>query len=127
MAWHEKYLSIPFECNKFDFTSCDCGGLVLLVLEQERGIILPRIDSCVKFTAKQKHEAICAYNKYIVSIDKKDIEPFDVFTQISADHVYHCGIFIDRDRILHSTIDRGVRIEPSKLLMSNAKYYRVMQ
>lgn len=124
--WYEKYLSIPFECNCFDSISCDCGGLILLILRQEKIADLPRFDSCVKFTAKEKHTAITQYYKYFKRVERKDIQPFDVFLQIIDASVFHAGIIVDKEKILQSTMDKGVRLEKLRtILMHETSFYRV--
>lgn len=126
MAWYTKYLSIPFECNKFDMHSCDCGGLVLLVLSQEKIIDLPRLDTCVKFTAKEKHTAISEYSKYLTEVERENIQAFDVFLQMIDESVFHVGIVIDKNKILQTTIDKGVTITPlNNILMTETTFYRV--
>jgi len=124
--WYEKYLSVPFECNKFDMTSCDCGGLVLLVLSQEGIIDLPRLDTCVKFTAKEKHAAFTKYYRYFKQVERKDIQPFDVFLQIIDESVFHVGIVVDKEKILQATMDKGVRLEKlNTVLIHETSFYRI--
>lgn len=37
--WTEKYMRIPFKEGGRSFAGCDCGGLALLVLREEKGVL----------------------------------------------------------------------------------------
>lgn len=39
--WPLRYLAVPFRERGRDFDGADCWGLVLLILAQERGVIVP--------------------------------------------------------------------------------------
>lgn len=48
----EKYLSVPYRKGGRDESGCDCWGLARLVLERERGILLPSYDGAAESDAE---------------------------------------------------------------------------
>ncbi len=119
--WWKKYLSIPFQFGKMSFTSCDCGGLVLLVFKEELKKDIPLLFTA---GAKDKHKEFNKYINFFEEIKKEDVQEYDVFVQYGDN--WHIGLVVNKNLVLESTIDRGVLLRNIKVLnLEHTKYYRL--
>lgn len=109
MAWTDKYIGIPFAENGRDFDGCDCGGLVLLALRTERGIVAR--DFGAEYTAAEfrgregrRHlEALIAEcAREFPRVDAP--RPLDVLRFAVGGAICHVGLYVDGlggGRMLH--------------------------
>ena len=122
--WYEKYIGIPFECNKADMISCDCIGVLFLVTRNELKIDEPRLD-CLDWTARKKSDYLRVYKEYLTEIPREEIKEFDIFIQ-KQKGVYHVGVVIDKTKILQATLHRGINVAPvEQILNVPTNFYRI--
>jgi cell wall-associated NlpC family hydrolase len=107
--WVKKYIGIPFASNGRTLASCDCYGLVRLVLNNEYKLNLPQLSDDytdalnVKETARlfEKHLPVLAGEKISVPQEKAVV--------VINEHGVpaHIGIVAGDGYILHTGIKTG--------------------
>lgn len=102
----EKYINIKYKQGGRDKEGCDCYGLVKLIYEKERGIILPDFNDIV-FDGKLWYDK---FNEIDRRIGKGLVEvqpPFSLYDgiifysekgRVIADHI---GMWIGNNRFIH--------------------------
>ena len=109
--WWVKYIGIPFTPGGRSATACDCWGLVRLVYQHELGKRLPSWDA---YTDLQDLGALrTLLGGALPQFDQlKDPEPFSIALFRSPSNVFHVGVLIDADKMLHITSGKDACIEP---------------
>lgn len=107
MYWSDKYIGIPFLEGGRDFKGCDCGGLVLLVLREERGVeARDFVDYEVEdFKSLRGLIKIGRGIDEVVSEDwvrvGGEVKPFDLLRFKKGKAHCHVGIYAGENRFLH--------------------------
>jgi hypothetical protein len=108
--WTDKYLGIPFREHGRDFKGCDCGGLVLLILREERGVIardintiLARSDYQTRAGHAKVQAAVAECLQEWVPVSKEhDPRPYDLaLYRLSDGTECHCGCLVDQRYMIH--------------------------
>jgi len=97
------YVGIPFQKNNGTREGCDCWRLVVLIYRERLGIGLP------DFTGIYVDGSLASLKKVtrIIRDKKKEWKrvvtpaPYDVILIRTGSMLYHCGIVIDKKRMLH--------------------------
>lgn len=138
-SWSDKYISppIPFVPCGRDFSGCDCGGLVLLVLREEFGIVA--LDAEREYEAahfermthdkrKVLEQAIDEAMREWVPIEREEAQAGDMATFAPKGVPCHVGVVIVPGRMLHMEQEAGqsslADIHGLKWGSSFAGYYR---
>ncbi len=96
----DKYYTIPYKPNGYDFDGCDCFGLLWLWYKNELGIDLPKYDENIG-----KMQSVFS-EKILLTADINDV----VLLECAGDHV---GIVIGNGLFIHSL--NGVGVAVSKI------------
>lgn len=105
----KQYIGVPY-CRGGSGPRCfDCSGFVSYVYKKH-GTHLPR-------TAQAQYRAV-------KHIPKKQAQPGDLIFFLSGNHVYHVGIYLGGNRVLHSP-KTGHRVRIERIWTSNVKYGRL--
>lgn len=94
------FVGIPYRIGGDDFTGCDCYGLARLYLREAHGIALPRYPGV---EIRGDHFAVLAAEgggSPWRRLDRREARDGDVVL-IDRPPRLHCGVMIDRRRILH--------------------------
>lgn len=75
----------------------DCSAFVRNVYEKSLNIYLPR-------TSREQF-------KYTKQIDKNNIQKGDLVFFLNSKGIHHVGIIYDKDKFIHASSSRGVRID----------------
>ena len=107
-----KYIEIPFKHKGRDFKGCDCYGLIRLIYEQERSILLPdylELDYNCDLNEDDETHIQDKFNDQL-SCGWQIIEsPFDLWDtlifyansrRVIADHI---GLCIGDDKFIHTS------------------------
>lgn len=100
--WWSKYIGIPFKEQGRGPAGYDCWGLVRLIYAEELGILLP----CWAAVDKQDNyaTAVRRLDSAMPSFKKLDgPEEFSMALFDSTSHIYHIGVLVDEQRMLHCT------------------------
>lgn len=106
--WTKKYTDpgIPFVAGGRDFSGCDCGGLVLLALKEEKGIIAKDFSNYnpKDFATREgyKHLAKLVEDALIdwpVTVDRPI--PFDLVRMEVGSARCHVGLYVGNGYFLH--------------------------
>lgn len=100
--WWTKYIGLPFEEQGRGPKGYDCWGLVRLVYEEELQILLP------SWAAKGREDnydtAKVRFDAALPKFHKLDgPEDFAMALFDSSSHVFHIGVLVDKERMLHCT------------------------
>lgn len=113
MNWSDKYIGIPFVEGGRDFHGCDCGGLVLLVLRCEKGII-GRDFTAYELEDFKTRRGLMTIGKGIDAVVAEEWEPvsgepraFDLLRFNTGKASCHVGIYVGDGRFLHVESGRG--------------------
>lgn len=110
--WTGKYIGIPFVEGGRDFSGCDCGGLVLLALKLEKGVIASDFNNY----GKREFKNMCGYavlGQGIEELMKEWIPvdeplPFDLVRFRYGRLPCHVGIYAGNGKFLHVEESQGV-------------------
>jgi len=105
MADMTEYIGIPFLKDGKDKNGCDCWRLVVMAYRERLGIELPDFTGIYvdgSLASLKKVSRMIRDNKEMwKKVDKP--QPYDVILLRTGSMVYHCGVVIDRKRMLHIT------------------------
>lgn len=103
MNWTDRYIEIPFKPDGRDRQGLDCWGLVCLVYRERLGIELPDykgIFTDQSHTTLKKVAGVMTQGRE--SWQKVDTpRPYDVVMLRTGTYMWHVGIVIDNNRMLH--------------------------
>ena len=125
MSWWTKYLGIPFKHGGSDFSGVDCGGLVLLVMREEKGVNIMHEAQNMPFTAKNKH---CAISYHIGQYFEQVNEPkeMDVFILLRRGAWNHAGLLLPDNKFIHACEGDQVRVEQRQFSKTELQgFYRL--
>lgn len=124
-SWVNDYIGIPFETHGRDHNGLDCWGLVRLVYEEKKGIILPSFTD-VYDDIKQDNKSIAAeiranmprweqvaHSTHDGLVWDKDPEALDVVVMNIGNRPLHVGLMVSKDCMLH--IERGIESACEKI------------
>lgn len=134
LEWPAIYVGLPYKQNGRDRSGIDCWGLVRLVLEEQKNLILPLWDTVKDFTTAALTIESERLSDEWLPIKMDAIKEFDVCEMRDAYRDYgghwkmgrvHCGIVAPRNRLLHIRKDSN-SICPSieKVLNRDPLFYR---
>ena len=109
--WSAGYVGIPYKNRGRDRAGIDCYGLVVLVFREVFGVSLTSFDD-FDIESPEIHD-VWDESRGLewVRVEDEDVAPGDVVDVILMG-VPHCGMVVDKSRMLHSRIGAGVLIEP---------------
>jgi cell wall-associated NlpC family hydrolase len=116
MSWVEKYIGIPYrKYGREREEGLDCWGLVREVYKQELGITLPSFMGEYEADSKRVffnsvHRVFDAEKSNWIKAEKP--KEFDVAAFHRFGVVWHTGICIDKDKMLHLEGKAGSLVEP---------------
>jgi len=127
-----EYVGIPFLKDGLDRNGLDCWRLVVMVYKDRLNIDLPNfsglfVDGSLA-SLKKVTRHIMETKKTWRKVNKPI--PFDVILLRTGNMVYHCGVVIDRKRMLHVMEDVNSTIEEFTSLMWKDKiegFYRYVR
>lgn len=96
--WTDPYINIEFKEGGRDFSGCDCGGLALLVLRREKGILPPDFTdySPEDFKTRGGHARLgsgveALMRECTVVVERP--QPFDLVRYRHGGYPMHIGIW----------------------------------
>lgn len=108
--WSDSYVGIPFKDGGRDASGCDCGGLVLLILQRELGIAARDVNE--PYTRADFHTR--AGNRRLASAvawcledwrelpEGAELKPFDlVLYRVPGGAECHCGCVVTPRLMIH--------------------------
>lgn len=107
MHWSDKYIGIPFVEGGRDFSGCDCGGLVLLVLREECGI---EARDFVDYEVEdfKSLRGLIKIGRGIDEVVSEDwalfggkLKPFDLLRFRAGKAHCHVGIYVGANSFMH--------------------------
>lgn len=105
MSWVKKYIGIPFLEGGRTAGGCDCGGLVLLALKQECGIIAADFNDYGKAEfgngkgMSRLGAGIESLMREWIVVDKP--QPFDLLRFRYGRTPCHVGLWVGQGKFLH--------------------------
>lgn len=99
-GWVGRYVGIPFRDAGYDFSGCNCWGLVHLVLKHEAGVRVPtyaEVSATEIAAANDLFVTGAAHGPWIKV--EKDLRPFDV--ALMRGTPMHAGVLVNETTILH--------------------------
>jgi len=109
-SWESSYLGIPFEMGGRNRDGIDCYGLVVLVFREVFGVDITSFDD-LDIESPELHEVWdAAIGSQWVRLSDEEVAPGDVVDVVFLG-APHCGIVVDKSRMLHSRNGAGVVIE----------------
>lgn len=117
---YDDLLNIPFKHKGRDETGLDCYGAVL---ECCRRAGTPLVD--VFFNIESiPTECVNDYISKGLNVHKISAPKVGALVQSTFQGNAHVGYIVERDKVLHATIDKGVKISPLAIFF-NPIYYEV--
>jgi len=108
-TWVKKYIGIPFASNGRTMKSCDCYGLIRLVLKNEYEIELPQLSNNYKdaLNLAETEKLFAQYRPVIAG--EKILKPEEKALVVITEHGVpaHVGIVAGGGYILHTGIKTG--------------------
>jgi hypothetical protein len=110
MAWSDKYIGIAFKDGGRDFSGCDCGGLALLILREEKGIVAldvnnlyTRRDFMTREGQKNLEKAVAHCLAEWREVPAGEFpRPFDLaLYRVPSESECHCGMVVTPRRMIH--------------------------
>jgi len=109
-SWEYGYLGIPYATRGRDRQGLDCYGLVVLVFREVFGVSLTSFAD-FDIESPEIHDVWDeSRGSEWVRLSDEEVAPGDVVDVILMG-VPHCGIVVDKTRMIHSRIGVGVVIE----------------
>lgn len=103
-AWIEEYRGKPFARESYGPDAFDCYGLVVAVLREQYGRIVPPLRGAWRMEARDRLGAALHACPWLLVTDAR--RPGDVVTY-HLDEL-HCAVYVGTDTILHARRDLGV-------------------
>lgn len=108
MNWTRKYTDpgVPFVAGGRDFNGCDCGGLVLLALREEKGIVAKDFSNYnpKDFATRSGYEHLAQLVKDALidwPVIVTDPKPFDLVRMEVGSARCHVGLYVGQGYFLH--------------------------
>ena len=104
--WTGKYIGIPFVPGGRDMDGCDCGGLVLLVLRQEKGVLASDFNAYLPENFRHA-SGMAGLGEGITDLVRREwpkVEaprPFDLARFLVGRHPAHVGVYAGDGLFLH--------------------------
>lgn len=112
-----KYINIPYKHLGRDFSGADCWGIIQLIYQKEKDILLPD-NMYEEFWYKKENEnpLLNGANKYNNKVEVSIFLPFDVifFYNQKRSFVDHVGMCIEEDRFIHTYRNSSSRVDRIK-------------
>ena len=101
--WTDNYINIPFKPDGRDKSGADCYGLIYLVYKELLNIVLPSYAGVFKdetySNLKRVSQTMRAERLKWKNV--KEPKPFDVILLREGEFTWHCGLIIDKNKMLH--------------------------
>lgn len=96
--WTDPYIGIPFVEGGRDFSGCDCGGLMLLVLRMEKGIIASDFNAYSSADFRMRGGGYARLSAGVEDLMKEWVavdrpQPFDLVRYRYGRYPVHVGIW----------------------------------
>jgi cell wall-associated NlpC family hydrolase len=128
IKWYDKYTNIPHKHLGNDpISGMDCFNLCRYVYMQETGIEIPYLsyDKCnivdedwFNKTSEQMFENVATSDKNWHRVSEPKLFDFILISVGSTNITNHCALYVDRNRILHTMINKPSWVSPY------ANYYK---
>lgn len=109
--WSDRYIGIPFAPGGRSVAGCDCGGLVLLALRREKGVIASDFNAYGRgeFGDMRGMEALGRGIEGLMEewIPMEEPRPFDLVRYRYGRWPSHVGIYARPGKVLHVEEARG--------------------
>jgi probable lipoprotein NlpC len=128
------YINLPFKDLGRDFSGVDCYGLVALVYEFEKNVIIPDYTELLynkdRHDIKEKKEHILeTLGVYWLKVKDK-LKPFDVLVfnkSCNSKIASHVGLCIGKGKFIHVLEDSPSRIERLDNPLWKTKFYGALR
>lgn len=126
--WAAKYVGIPYEAGARGPVNYDCWGIIQLIYQQEKGIVLPELAGLSAEKLAEIHNAIVVESQSWIDV----AVPTEgcVVCMSTGSIMHHVGVFIESNggRVLHSKPGHNVIVETPRSLKLRGlrilKYYQ---
>jgi len=109
--WVIPYIGIPYKSKGGGFDGCDCWGLMRLVYQEQKGIILPDFSGLYD-DANDAAQAASTIVSGIPSFVKSETPAvFDIIILRIMGWDCHCGLYLGEGKMLHSMQGHAAAIE----------------
>lgn len=117
--WLDQYIGLPWKLGGRDRMGLDCWGLVRLVLEEQRRLLLPAWDDDPDAVNCSPHGRGRAFRRHLGEFqrvpDGKE-ELFDIATLFIGNVLWHVGVLASKPfTVLHIEDDGGSLCEDWRL------------
>lgn len=112
-AWAAHYIGVPFRVGGRDLNGVDCYGLVRLIYQLERQIVLPEVDTPYHETGPHVAPMVqrgTLAGPWEVVADRE--QPFDVLVINEGGEPCHLGLVLAPGWMLHAARGQGVGVSP---------------
>jgi cell wall-associated NlpC family hydrolase len=100
-----RYVGVPFRARGRGFDGADCYGLVALLYREEFGLDLDDLSANYWADGTTPASRVGVFRSAPahgwVEIAPEEVEPGDVLSFRVGEHEAHCGVAVDRRRMLH--------------------------
>ena len=110
-GWEAEYFAIPYRDGGRDHDGVDCYGLVVLVYREQFGVEIAPFEFVDRETAGLQAIWSADVESKWRRIADHEVSAGDV-VEIRLGDRPHCGIMLDRNKMLHARQAAGVSIEP---------------
>ena len=109
-----QFIGIPYKSKGRSFNGCDCWGIIRLYYNEVINRRLPEylIGYCDALDATQTAIMFADKKSQYMKVDYKDRMNFDIVLFTLQGVVSHCGLVLDRTKMLHSLAGHNSVIEP---------------
>lgn len=110
-AWWGRYLPIPFVERGRSFAGCDCRGLGLLILEEERGVRVPEPCELYGSTDPRNGRELADFFAGQAALWRPvKVAPFALLSFAVAGLPVHMGVSLGGVDFIHTQRGAGVRV-----------------
>lgn len=112
MSWQNHYIGMPFAEKGRDVKGVDCWGLVRLIYQRERNIILPSYLECYADTTDSDHIGReISEQRHVNWQPVEKPEPFDLVILRLQGVPMHVGVVTKAPFMIHSAQGVNVALE----------------